>query len=210
MLENSFRLLLRKYTDDSTIIDRFWNEINTCYAEPHRHYHTLSHLNHFLKELNGIITRLENWVASLFAIYYHDIIYDPLQSDNEEQSAILASERMRQINVPDSVITTAIGHIMATRSHEINEDPDVNYFTDADLSVLGQAPDIYKAYSDNIRKEYREYPDAIYCRGRKKVLSGFLQMTRIFKTDFFYEKYEERARINIKAEIALLNNKELL
>ncbi|WP_114793204.1 hypothetical protein U0035_14455 [Niabella yanshanensis] len=210
MLENSFKLLLINYTDNSRITDRYWDEINTCYAEPHRHYHTILHLNNFLKELTAIRTRLENWPAVLFALYYHDIIYDPLRSDNEEQSAILARERMEQISVPGFIIGAVASCIMATRSHEVNDSPDVNYFTDADLSVLGQAPDIYKAYNNNIRKEYRGYPDAIYYRGRKKVLSDFLQMTHIFKTDFFYDKYEEQARINIKAEIAWLDNSKLL
>ncbi len=210
MLENSFRLLLKNYTGDSSLIDRYWNEINTCYAEPHRHYHTILHLNNFLKELAGIRTKLENREAVLFALYYHDSIYNPLRSDNEERSAIVARERMEEISVPGFIIRAAVSCIMATRSHEVNDSPDVNYFTDADLSVLGRAPDIYKAYSNNIRKEYWEYPDALYCRGRKKVLSDFLQMTRIFKTDFFYSKYEEQARINIKAEIDLLDNSELL
>ncbi|HTG56069.1 MAG TPA: hypothetical protein VL943_07375, partial [Niabella sp.] len=188
MLENSFRLLLRNYTDDGTTIDRYWIEINTCYTEPHRHYHTILHLNNFLKELTGIRTKLENWDAMLFALYYHDMIYDPLRADNEERSAIIAGERMEQISVPGFIIRAAVSCIMATRSHSVNDDPDINYFTDADLSVLGQAAVGYKAYSDGIRREYSIYPDLIYQRGRKNVLLGFLQMNRIFKTDFFYNK----------------------
>lgn len=206
MLENSFRLLLKNYTDDGTTIDRYWSEINTYYTEPHRHYHTLAHLNNFLVELTGIRTRLENWTAMLFALFYHDIIYNPLRSDNEERSAILAREGMEQMSIPGFIIRATADCIMATRSHEVSDNPDVNYFTDADLSVLGQARDIYKRYSNDIRKEYDVYPDVVYCSARKNVLLGFLQMTRIFKTDFFYNKYEEQARINIKAEIALMDN----
>ncbi len=206
MLENSFRLLLKNYTDDGTTIDRYWSEINTCYTEPHRHYHTLAHLNNFLVELTGIRTRLENWTAMLFALFYHDIIYNPLRSDNEERSAILAREGMEQMSIPGFIIRATADCIMATRSHEVSDNPDVNYFTDADLSVLGQARDIYKRYSNDIRKEYDVYPDVVYCPARKNVLLVFLQMTRIFKTDFFYNKYEEQARINIKAEIALMDN----
>ena len=206
MLENSFRLLLRNYTDDGTTIDRYWREINTCYTEPHRYYHTILHLNNFLKELTGIRTKLENLDAMLSALYYHDMIYDPLRADNEERSAIIAGERMEQISVPGFIIRATAGCIMATRSHEVSDNPDINYFTDADLSVLGQAPDIYKRYSNDIRKEYDIYPDVVYYPARKNVLLVFLQMMRIFKTDFFYKKYEEQARVNIKAEIALIDN----
>jgi predicted metal-dependent HD superfamily phosphohydrolase len=52
-----------------------------------------------------------------------------------------------------------------------------------------------------VRKEYLIYPDLIYNPGRKKVLHHFLAMDRIFKTDFFYNKFEQQARQNLRKEI---------
>jgi len=207
MLEDSFKLLLKNYTHAGAAIGEYWKEINTRYSEPHRHYHTLSHLTNLLKELTGIRTKLENWEAMLFALYYHDIIYDPLQSDNEEQSAALAGERMTQINVPDQIIGITVNAIMATRSHTGTGYPDINYFKDADLSVLGQSSQTYKEYSNAIRKEYIIYPDAVYWPARKKVLLGFLQMDRLFTTDIFYRRYEEQARMNLTAEVLSIDNR---
>ncbi len=203
MPETSFRSLLVKYTANGTIIDTYWKQVFTSYTEPHRCYHTLAHLNHLLNELTGAGAHIINRDALLFALYYHDIIYEPMRGDNEERSALMAKNAMEQLAVPDSIINTTC--IRATRSHALNDDPDINYFTDADLSVLGQAPVVYKTYCEGIRKEYGIYPDVFYQRGRKNVLSAFIQRSQIFNTAFFYNKYETQARINIAAEIAAIN-----
>lgn len=44
----------------------------------------------------------------------------------------------------------------------------------------------------------------MYVPGRKKVLNYFLAMPRIFKTNHFYEKYEEAARKNLEDELERL------
>ena len=78
------------------------------------------------------------------------------------------------------------------------------YFTDADLAILGSDYDKYIHYVKSIRKEYKFYPDFVYNPGRKKVLEHFIQMTRIYKTDFFFSRYEEQARKNMNDEIRQL------
>lgn len=205
ILETLFKSMLRSYSLKDNRISDYWSEISDHYKEPHRHYHTLTHLNHFLKELTNVRTQLKNQQAIFFALYYHDIIYDPLRSDNEESSALLAKERMMQMGVPGPTVDLTVNYIIATRTHAVKEDSDANYFTDADLSVLGQQPENYKDYSNAIRAEYDIYPDIVYWPARKKVLCGFLQMSRIFKTGFFYKKYEEQARVNIAAEISSID-----
>lgn len=44
----------------------------------------------------------------------------------------------------------------------------------------------------------------MYVPGRKKVLNHFLALPRIFKTNHFYEKYEEAARKNLEDELERL------
>ncbi|MCH5690927.1 hypothetical protein LWM68_45865 [Niabella sp. W65] len=51
MLEDSFKLLLKNYTHAGAAIGEYWKEINTRYSEPHRHYHTLSHLTNLRRSL---------------------------------------------------------------------------------------------------------------------------------------------------------------
>lgn len=204
MLKDTFTGLLKNYTDNSRLVSELWAEIDEHYSGKKRHYHTLQHLDNLLAQLTGVKEEIQNWETILFTLYYHDIIYNPLKSDNEEKSAELAEKRMKQISIPDQMIDLCKRQILATKSHLRSIDSDTNYFTDADLSTFGQNWEAYSLYYKNVRKEYSIYPDLVYNPGRKKVLEHFLAMDRIFKTEFFYNKFEMQARQNLQKEIALL------
>ena len=204
VLKETFLRLLSIYTDNSGLTNELWSEIEENYSGKKRFYHTLQHLDDLLIQLTEIKDELKDWEAILFTLYYHDIIYDAGRSDNEEESAALAGHRMKQVAVPEHIIEHCQKQILATKSHIQSSDSDTNYFTDADLSVLGQPWEIYLSYSHHIRREYDIYPDLIYMTGRKKVLHHFLEMDRIFKTGFFYNRYETQARQNMQKEIELL------
>lgn len=201
MLQETYTQLLEKYTDDKKLIADLWAEIAANYSAPKRYYHTLSHLENLLQQLILVKDQIENWEAVLFTLYYHDVIYDALRPDNEEQSAELAEKRMTHVLVPARLIESCKNHILATKTHVKSSDPDTNYFTDADLSILGQEAENYREYSKNVRLEYSSYPDLVYNEGRTKVLNHFLSLEQIYKTGFFYGKYEEQARQNISGEI---------
>lgn len=204
MLKETFIELLANYTDDDNLSQKLWTEIEKSYSDKKRHYHTLAHLDNLLIQLTEVKSEIKNWNANLFTLYYHDIIYNSLKSDNEEKSAELAAKRMKQVSVPVSTIELCSNQILATKSHVKSADSDTNYFTDADLSVLGQRWDVYTQYYKNVRKEYSIYPDFVYNPGRKKVLNHFLSMDRIFKTEYFYNKFEVQAKLNLQMEIELL------
>lgn len=205
MLKETFIELLTNYTDNSRLINELWIEVEENYSNKKRYYHTLQHLHHLLIQLIEVKNEMQNWETSLFTLYYHDIIYNSLKSDNEEKSAELAEKRMSQIEVSIDKIELCKKQILATKSHVRSAENDTNYFTDADLSVLGQPWDIYTMYYKNVRKEYSIYPSLVYNSGRKKVLNHFLSMNRIFKTDFFYNKFETQAKQNLQKELELLN-----
>lgn len=204
MLKETFVQLLTKYTSDPALTHELWMEIQKNYSHKKRHYHSLLHLEHLLAQLTEVKKQIHDWDTLLFTLYYHDAIYNALKSDNEEKSAELAEKRMKQISVPGHTIQLCQQQILATKSHTISANSDTNYFTDADLSVLGQDWETYSMYYKNVRKEYAIYPEFVYNPGRKKVLQHFLSMERIFKTDFFYHKLEKQARINLQKEMALL------
>ncbi|TRX59618.1 hypothetical protein FNH22_09885 [Fulvivirga sp. M361] len=205
VLKKTFLELLIKYTDNKNLVNELWNEIETNYSSKKRHYHTLQHLESLLIQCIKIKREIRNWDAILFTLYYHDVVYNPLKSNNEEKSAELAEIRMKKISVPDDTIKLCKRQILATKSHSKSPDSDTNYFTDTDLSVLGQNWKKYSEYYKNVRKEYRIYPDLIYNPGRKKVLTHFLEMDRIFKTDIFYKTFEAQAKQNIQQEMELLS-----
>lgn len=203
-LHQSFSDLFQKYNQDNSLKEDLWLEIETYYTSKKRHYHTLFHLENLLAELLPIKEKFEDWETIQFSIFYHDIIYNASRSDNEEKSAVLAIERLKEIGVSEDQILKCNHQILTTKSHE-NSDSDTNYFTDSDLSILGKDWEVYKEYFVQIKKEYRIYPDFIYNPGRKKALKHFIKMQRIFKTDYFFEKYEKQARINLQKELEILS-----
>jgi len=98
--------------------------------------------------------------------------------------------------------------ICATQQHQHNEVEDINWLIDFDLKILARDWDNYKIYFQQIRKEYRIYPDFLYKPGRAKALKHFLENEFIFQTSTFRNLYEEKARVNIDKEISILENKK--
>ena len=194
--------LITSYSSESDA-NKLWEEIEKAYTDKHRHYHNLSHLESLLIQLDQVKTKIEEWDTVLFTLFYHDIVYNPLANDNEEQSAIIAEKRMRALRIPLNTIENCRAQILATKSHQVSASADTNYFTDADLSILGADWEQYQQYARNVRQEYAIYPDLVYNPGRKNVLTHFLQMDRLYKTPYFYTKLEERARLNLKQELEL-------
>jgi predicted metal-dependent HD superfamily phosphohydrolase len=204
-LKETFNILVAKYTERPAIADRLWNELESAYMHGSRKYHNLSHLERMLGELSAVKDRIKNRDAVLFALFYHDAVYDPSGNDNEEQSAGLARKRMREIGVMPYTIENCKMAILATKQHFSSDDPDLSYFLDADLSILGADWDTYYQYLLNIREEYQMYPDELYISGRKKILKNFLSAPSIFKTNYFSDRLEQQARENITLEIQLLD-----
>lgn len=201
MLKETFTNLAKGYSDDLEQVDRLWEELVSFYTNEHRCYHSLPHLENIFLRLKEVRELISDWDVILFSLFYHDIIYDVEKSDNEEQSANLAERRLLQLQVPVARIQKCKEQILSTKNHKLHSDPDTNYFTDADLSILGQDWESYQEYARNVRKEYAVFPDALYNAGRIKVLKHFLQMDRIFKTDYFRSRLEKQAKENMQREM---------
>jgi predicted metal-dependent HD superfamily phosphohydrolase len=205
MIKQEFLGSLTNYTSNTEQQLTMWSEILKNYSEPNRHYHNLAHLNSILTELKIHQDKFSNWDAIVFAIVYHDFVYDASKSNNEEQSAAIALQRLKQIVAPEHLTTFCEHLILATKNHE-SSDMETNLFTDADLSILGSDSETYTLYSKQIRREYSVFPDLVYNPERKKVLTHFLNMTNIYKTKEFSDKYELRARANLHAELNALQS----
>lgn len=201
MLTDTFLHLVNKYSRDKELANNLWLEIFTKYSEPKRHYHTIAHLETIIMELKEVKDKIEDWDTTLFAVFYHDIIYKASNNTNEADSAKLATLRLTEIAYPSEKITKCSNMILNTKSHERSEDSDTNYLTDADLAILGSNPYDYQKYTEQIREEYSIYPNFMYNNGRKKALVHFLQMTVIYKTEHFFKEYEKQARINLANEL---------
>lgn len=203
-LNQIFSTVFSKYSDDKNLETVYWHEIEKSYSQKGRHYHNLSHLENMISELLPFQDEIKDWDVLLFSIFYHDIVYKSTSKDNEEQSALLAKERLSRTSLTPLQIDEIYNQILATKTHTKSLNADTNYLLDADLSVLGKSWDAYEVYAKQVRKEYSIYPDFLYNPGRKKVLQHFLTLTEIYKTEPFKKQYEEQARKNMGMEIGLL------
>jgi predicted metal-dependent HD superfamily phosphohydrolase len=205
MFGEIFKRELRNFTTDEQLVDKFWKGIESNYNKAGRYYHNLLHLDSLVDQLLPVKDQIEDWQTIILSIAYHDIIYNTLKQDNEEKSASFASGRLSELGLPAIQIEKCKRQILSTKGHQLSDDFDTNYFTDADLSVLGFDNNAYVKYAGQIRKEYRYYPDILYKPGRRKVLLHFLEMKNIFKTEYFQGKYEKQARVNISNELLSLS-----
>eukprot|EP00727_Mastigamoeba_balamuthi_P006455 m51a1_g243 hypothetical protein (241) ;mRNA; f:146849-147748 len=149
--------------------------------------------------------------ALLLAAWFHDAVYEPQRSDNEERSADLFRRFCAEAPVPSVAPATAaavVRLIDATRAHTegaaAGACPLLDAFLDADLAVLGAPAPRYDEYARDIRAEYSAYSDAQYCAGRAAVLRGFLAAPRLYRTSWGAALFEAQARANIARELAAL------
>src|SRR5271166_1106216 len=81
------------------------------YAEPHRRYHTWSHIGACFDAIEKISSDRSQEVA--LALFYHDAVYEPLSKDNEEQSAALLMSEGERAGVDATVLKKAYAMILA-------------------------------------------------------------------------------------------------
>ena len=183
--------------------------ISTLYGEFHRRYHTLDHVHACMYEYEQYLkdTKSEFKMSIHYAIWFHDIVYNPRASngDNEKESASVFLAWALDHELDGQLQSQVQRMTLATAKHKHEwETPETWTFLDIDLSILGQRPDVYNEYKADIREEYRFVPTKDYTKGRIAVLQSFLNRPRIYMTDYFHQKYEATARKNIASEITYL------
>jgi len=97
--------------------------------------------------------------------------------------------------------------VLATAKHELplNGPRETAAFLDADLAILAARPDVYDAYTVNVRAEYSHVADDDFRNGRKAILEGFLQRDQLFFTTIGQARFEVAARANLRREITSLS-----
>lgn len=205
VLQEEWQRLVSGYSTDVHLMDAFWQEIYIAYTARGRHYHNLQHLTELLALAGTYRTQLQHPDLVKFAIFYHDIVYNPLKSDNEAQSAALAEQRLQQLGMDHQKCRQVSAMILATKGHAPSGANDTDLLLDFDLSILGAEWEKYYQYTQQIRREYRLIPFFLYRKGRRKVVNQFLCQSSIYKSVQFHQQLERAARINLQKELALLS-----
>lgn len=136
----------------------FADAVLSRYDEKHRFYHTLNHLSEVLtclKQQGGLDDEL------FLAAVFHDAVYDPRATDNEEKSAELFEEEAKKTQLKPGQVNRIKQYIIDTKTHQAS-DKGSQLLINADLDIFNQPLNRLLDYERQIFKEfqfieYREY-----------------------------------------------------
>ncbi|WRZ92204.1 hypothetical protein OHB54_25985 [Streptomyces sp. NBC_01007] len=178
------------------------------WAEPRRRYHTTDHLLAVLDHIDTLEAhgeRPEDPAAVRLAAWFHDAVYLPDRSENEERSARLAERALAELGVGADRTAEVARLVRLTVSHDpADGDTDGAVLCDADLAILASPPAGYAAYTAAVREEYGFVPDDAFRVGRAAVLRQLLDLPRLFRTPYAERVWAEPARRNMGDELAAL------
>lgn len=176
-LRQQFAALLPDHVDVA-------DELLRRYAEPHRHYHGPRHLAAVLARIDDFATSKHDLFTVRLAGWFHDAVYDipTRELSNEEASARLAIRTLGRCGLEQEELGEVARLVRLTETHRPSgSDPNAELLCDADLAILGAAPDSYRDYVAEVRAEYGMVGDEDFDRGRLAVLQQFGGRT-IFRT----------------------------
>lgn len=215
MLWIEWQTLTRHYTDDQLIIGEWFYDIYQKYSEPIRKYHNTEHIYQMILNFKHFYQELTFPRTVLFAIFFHDYIYDPKSNNNEEESVRAFESCARDLELDADVVKgvkhminlTSSGHYTKELEEDKPKTRDVHYFLDFDLSILGSNPVEYTLYAKKIRKEYSHVGEEEFCTRRAQVMEKFLERKYVFCTREFRQFAEENARKNVQGEVVILRGR---
>ncbi len=184
-----------------------WAAVVAAWSEPHRRYHDLAHLAAVLGLVDALAAAAEDPDAVRLAAWFHDVVYDPRSTDNEQRSAGRARAGLRGL-VPGERITEVERLVLLTAGHDpLPGDANGAVLCDADLAVLAAPPEAYAAYASAVRAEYGHLSDAEFTAGRIAVLERLLALPELYRLPENAARWTATARANLTAELGLLRGR---
>jgi predicted metal-dependent HD superfamily phosphohydrolase len=174
------------------------------YAEPHRQYHTMQHLDECFAHFELLRDDAEQAAEIELALWFHDAIYDTRRDDNEERSAEWARSSALGAGSPPAAAERIRALILVTRHNALPQTLDERILVDVDLAILGADPSRFDEYETQVRAEYAWVPDDVFRRNRRSVLEAFARRPSIYSTARFASLFEAKARDNLRRSIAKL------
>ena len=173
-----------------------------AYSQKHRHYHTIKHIEHCLREFESAKELAREPAEVELALWFHDAVYETRASNNEERSADWACELLNRHRVDPARVDRVRMLILATRHDAPATTPDSQLLVDVDLSILGADEVTYAEFEKNVRQEYCWVPSILFRRKRAEILESFLDRPQIYNTPPFHARLEQPARRNLAAAIS--------
>jgi predicted metal-dependent HD superfamily phosphohydrolase len=174
------------------------------YAEAHRHYHTLAHIDACLRWLDLFRRVAEHPHEVELALWFHDVVYLPGRADNERRSAEFARLQLGALAVAAATVTRIARYVEATEQHSATGG-DAALVADLDLTILGSPPSDFELFERQIRREYAHVPGPMYRVGRRRVLQRLVSRQVIYQVPQIRQQLETPARANLGRRIGELS-----
>lgn len=182
--------------------DALFLELLERWSEPHRRYHGCTHLLSVLEALDLLTDPLDPPRPVLLAAWFHDAVYQGVQGRDEEESALLAEDRLQGAGLAPAEAAEVARLVRLTADHRPEPGDDAGaLLCDADLSVLGGEPDEYARYVAAVRQDYAHVSDADFAAGRAAVVQRLLNFEPLFYTSRAQDLWLEPARRNLRQEL---------
>lgn len=175
-----------------------------CWAEPHRRYHTVAHLQGVLAGVEELAAYADDVDAVRLGAWYHDAVYAG-RPDDEERSAQMAESDLTGLDVEAALVAEVARLVRMTVAHDpAPGDRNAAVLSDADLATLALPPERYQRNSALIRTEYAHVSDDAFRAGRTKIIESLLAGPDLYRTPQGRQRWEAAARANLNAELASL------
>jgi predicted metal-dependent HD superfamily phosphohydrolase len=184
------------------------DDVVARHRERQRRYHGVRHVTWVVRHVRELAAEVPtgDLDAVVVAAFFHDAVYDPRASDNEEQSALLAERVLADLGWSEDRRGRVADLVRATATHAATDDPDTAILLDADLAVLGSEPAAYQAYVTGVRTEYAHVDPDSWRTGRSRVLRDLLTRDPLYATEPARRRWASRAAANMTAELASLSD----
>jgi len=164
--------------DLQQLLDK-WNikcDINTIllmWNESHRSYHNLNHLNDLISQINENKSKFseKEYEKLMLSAIFHDIVYDPSSSTNEEDSANFLMECV--VDKSNEDILEVRQMILDTKTHNSTTNLSES-FNNYDMNIVERDFDQLLDWEKGISEEFSVYPKEKYKEGRLNFLESLL------------------------------------
>jgi predicted metal-dependent HD superfamily phosphohydrolase len=205
-----FRALWQRCLIDGAVDDslKIHQRLLDGYDEPQRHYHTLAHIEQCMAMFDQCSSLARNPDALELAVWFHDVIFEPGNSDNEARSADLYLQFSDGVH--DEATRGLVKRLIMATLHDGSslEDSDACYMVDIDLSSFGLSWECFLQDSKHLRLENADLSDAEYYRRKASFQGRLLARERFFLSDYFAERLETQARANLARYLEMIQQRQ--
>lgn len=178
-----------------------------CYAQSHRRYHDLVHVEQVVAVADELGAALglgdQDRAIVRLAALAHDVVYEGQPGADEKASADWLAQHLSAAGVTGRVATEAARLVADTTDHHAEPgDLLAAALFDADLSILGASEPVYDSFAVKVRQEYAFVADDEWRLGRTAVLQDLLAREALFLTEPARQWWDAAARDNLRREIA--------